>query len=121
MPALQIGSVVFPLAPGAIPCSYEDVAAYRRRSNGTMEVEDRGVGRARVWTPESLPLARTDADTLEAALLAAGTVEASGDEVGSPNQTVYVRGVSRSDRSRGGGSGTYDRCTLVAELVGVDG
>ena len=121
MPALMIGSTLFRVAAGAIPCSYEDTATYRRRSSGKMEVEDRGVGRARVWTPESIPLSRSDADSLEPVLLAAGTVEVSGDVPGSPNQTCYVRAIRRRDRSRGGGSGTFDRCTLVAELVGVDG
>lgn len=121
MPALMIGSVEFKVEAGAIPVTYEDLATYRRRSSGTLEVETRGVGRARIWTPTSIPLPRSEADTLEAALLAAGTVPVTGDAPGSPGQTCYVRNVRRADRSVGGSDGSADLCTLTAELVGVDG
>jgi len=119
MPALTIGSVDFRVAAGAIPVRYEDLGTYRRRSSGTLDVEVRGLVRARVWSPRSIPLARADADVIEAALLASSTVDVSGASIGSPPVTCYVRGVRRSDVATGGATGSGDRCSIDVELVEV--
>lgn len=116
MPALQVGSITFPVAAGRIPKRYEDTATYRRRWDGTLDMEARGpFGRVRVWSPTSIPMTTTNAANLIADLLDAGTVEVSGDSVGS-TQTCYVRN-PRQQRSNVG----EQRVVVQCELVGVDG
>lgn len=124
MATLVLGSLTVQIAAGPIPVEYEPAGiTYRDRWDGTLEVERRGsFDHGRAWSWTTIPLSRADADTLVAQLLAAGTVEASGDAVGSPPQTVYVRGISREDvKVSGSGDGTDDRCTVTFETAGVDG
>lgn len=122
MPAFVIGSVTVPLAPGAIPMVREDTAVYRRLENGDMDMEVVGeFARVRAWRATTLPMSRTAADALQAQLRIAGTIELTGDEVGAPAQTCYARAIRRRDISRGGGSGTNDRCVVTFEAHGVDG
>lgn len=120
MPALVFGSTTFPAAAGAVPVAYEDTATYRRRADGSLDVETRGPGRVRVWSPSSVWLSVTLADALRTALLAEGTTELSGDEVGSPNQTCYIRGIRETVRARGGGPSNRV-VQLTVDFVGVDG
>lgn len=122
MPALQVGSLTVPVA--SLTVTFEEVATYRRRWDGTLEVEQRGTfGRARVWDVVTPPMARTDADTLESALLVAGTLELSGDEVPGGAQTCYLAAGSleRADRRGRGTTPTGDLSTLRFRAAGVDG
>lgn len=122
MPALQVGSLTVSVA--ALSITHEDLGTYRRRWDGTLEVEQRGTfGRARVWDVVTPPMPRTDADTLEAALVVAGTLELSGDEVPGGAQTCYLLGDSmeRADRRGRAATPTGDLSTLRFRLAGVDG
>lgn len=118
MASLVVGSFTVSVAVSQVPRSYEDVATYRRRWDGAMDVEVRGAfGRARTWRYTTAPLTTANAASLVALLIAAGTVELSGDSVGGSAQTCYAR---NTEQRRVAVSGA-DRVVVSGELAGVDG